>query len=456
MYSFEVESMTKDMTNGSPMKLILGFSVPLLFGFLFQQFYNLMDTLIVGRFLGVNDLAAVGATGSINFLIIGFCMGVCNGFAIPLAHKFGAGDYKGMRGFMMNAIYLSAIFAVVMTVLTVLFCMPILKLMRTPENIINGAYSYIVIIFIGIPVTYLYNLISGIIRAMGDSKTPVVFLVIAALMNIGLDIFFITVIGTGVEGAAWATVISQLISGVGCLVYSIKHFEILHPEKDEMEIRKDYMMTLCGMGVPMGLQYSITAIGSVVLQSAVNSLGSDAVAAMTAGSKIGLFFCCPFDALGSTMATYGGQNVGAKKLDRVSAGLKAASVLGVAYAIAAFCILFVFRDALAQFFVGTAEPEVVANAGLFLVINSAFYIALAFVNIVRFLIQGMGYSKFAILAGVFEMAARTLVGFAFVPVFGYTAACFASPVAWIFADVFLFPAYFHVLKKTKKLLNYEA
>ena len=211
-------------------------------------------------------------------------------------------------------------------------------------------------------------------------------------------------------------------------------------------------MTLCGMGVPMGLQYSITAIGSVILQSAVNSLGSHAVAAMTAGSKIGMFFCCPFDALGSTMATYGGQNVGAKKLDRVSGGLKAASILGCAYAVLAFVIMFVFRGTLAGFFVGEAEPEVVSNAGLFLLINSAFYIPLAFVNIVRFLIQGMGYSKFAILAGVFEMVARTLVGFAFVPVFGYVAACFASPVAWIFADAFLFPAYFHVLKKTKKML----
>ncbi len=408
------------MTNGSPMKLILGFSVPLLFGFLFQQFYNLMDTLIVGRFLGVDDLAAVGSTGSVNFLIIGFCMGVCNGFAIPLAHKFGAGDYKGMRGFMMNAIYLSAIFAV--------------------------------IIFWGIPVTYLYNLVSGIIRSMGDSRTPVVFLVIAAVINIGLDLFFIVVLGTGVEGAAWATVISQLISGVGCLIYSIRHFEILHPEKEEMQVNKTYMMTLCGMGVPMGLQYSITAIGSVILQSAVNSLGSHAVAAMTAGSKIGMFFCCPFDALGSTMATYGGQNVGAKKLDRVSGGLKAASILGCAYAVLAFVIMIFFRGALAGFFVGEAEPEVVSNAGLFLLINSAFYIPLAFVNIVRFLIQGMGYSKFAILAGVFEMVARTLVGFAFVPVFGYVAACFASPVAWIFADAFLFPAYFHVLKKTKKML----
>lgn len=212
--------MTKDMTNGSPMKLILGFSIPLLFGYLFQQFYNLVDTLIVGRFLGVDALAAVGSTGSLNFLIIGFCMGVCNGFAIPLAHKFGAGDYKGLRAFMVNAVYLSAVFAVVMTIVTVVFCRPILELMRTPDNIIDGAYLYIVIIFAGIPATYLYNLISAIIRSMGDSKTPVVFLVISSVMNIVLDLVFIINLHLGVAGASLATVISQAVSGIGCMIYS--------------------------------------------------------------------------------------------------------------------------------------------------------------------------------------------------------------------------------------------
>lgn len=445
--------MTKDMTVGSPMKLILGFSVPLLFGFLFQQFYNLMDTLIVGRFLGVEALAAVGSTGALNFLIIGFCMGVCNGFALPLAHRFGAGDYRGMRAFMMNAIYLAVIFAVVMTVITVVFCRPILRLMQTPENIIGEAYRYIVIIFIGIPVTYLYNLVAGIIRSMGDSKTPVVFLVIASVLNIALDIVFIVGFHSGVAGAALATVISQGVSGVGCLIYSWKRFDILHPNIQERSVNTSYMKTLCGMGVPMGLQYSITAIGSVILQSAVNTLGSDAVASMTAGSKIGMFFCCPFDALGSTMATYGGQNVGAKKMERIAAGLKSCSVLGICYSIVAFVILALAGRQLAMFFVESAETQVIENVQLFLLINSAFYIPLAFVNIVRFLIQGMGYSKFAILAGVCEMAARTLVGFVFVPIFGFPAACFASPVAWIFADAFLFPAYFHVFKKTKKMLN---
>ena len=230
--------MTKDMTNGSPMKLILGFSVPLFFGMLFQQFYNLMDTLIVGQFLGVDALAAVGSTGSVNFLIIGFCMGVCSGFAIPLSHRFGEGDHEGLRRYMMNAVYLSAAFAAVMTVLTVVFCRPVLRLMQTPDNIMNDAYTYIVIIFAGIPATYLYNLISGIIRSLGDSRTPVVFLTIAALLNIALDLLFIIVCGMGVAGAALATVASQLIAGAGCVAYSLKHFEILHVNRAERGVFK--------------------------------------------------------------------------------------------------------------------------------------------------------------------------------------------------------------------------
>ena len=380
-------------------------------------------------------------------------MGVCNGFAIPLAHRFGAGDYKAMRAFMMNAVYLAVVFAAVMTVLTVVYCKPILRLMRTPENIIDDAYIYIVIIFAGIPATYLYNLISGIIRSMGDSRTPVVFLTIASVLNIALDLVLIITFDMGVAGAALATVISQAVSGLGCLIYSLGKFEILHADEEERKINTFYMKTLCNMGVPMGLQYSITAIGSVILQSAVNTLGSDAVAAMTAGSRISMFFCCPYDALGSTMATYGGQNVGAKKLDRIREGLKSCSILGIVYSIIAFVVLFFAGEWLAGFFVESARASIIGDVQLFLMLNSAFYIPLAFVNIVRFLIQGMGYSKFAVLAGVFEVVARALVGFVFVPVFGFPAACIASPVAWIFADAFLFPAYFHVYKKTKLMLN---
>lgn len=446
---------TKDMTQGEPMKLILGFSVPLLFGFLFQQFYSVVDTVIVGRFLGVNALAGVGSTGSLNFMVIGFCMGVCNGFAIPLSHKFGAKDYSGLRRFMANGMWLSIVFAAVMTVVICVFCRRILIWMKTPADIFADAYTYIFIIFIGIPVTYLYNMLSGIIRSTGDSKTPLVFLTLSSLLNIALDLLCIIAFKMGVAGAALATVISQGVSGVLCLIYMMKKFPILHVEKEEWKIDKGLMKILCGMGIPMGLQYSITAIGSVILQAAVNTLGSGAVAAVTAGSKVGMFFCCPFDALGSTMATYGGQNVGARKLERIGQGLKACSVLGVAYSVIAFAVLYLFGDKLSALFVDTAESGLLADARFFLILNSAFYIPLAFVNIVRFLIQGMGFGTFAILAGVCEMVARGLAGVLLVPAFGFAGACFASPFAWILADIFLFPAYFYVKRKLYSTFEQE-
>lgn len=447
------KNSTKDMTVGSPMKLILGFSVPLLFGFLFQQFYSVVDTIIVGKVLGVNALASVGATGSINFMIIGFCMGVCNGFAIPVAHKFGAKDYSGMRQIVANSAWLSALFSIVMTIAVCALCRDILTWMNTPEDIFEGAYSYILWIFIGIPATYLYNLLSGIIRSMGDSKTPLVFLAISSVLNIVLDLVCIISFQMGVAGAAVATVVSQVISGVLCLFYMIKKFEILHITREEWRINADHMKVLCGMGIPMGLQYSITAIGSVILQTSVNALGSVAVASVTAASKVSMFFCCPFDAMGSTMATYGGQNVGAKKLDRLGQGLRACSILGILYSVVALVVLYFFGDDLSSLFMDAGEKEILAQARMMLIVNASFYIPLAFVNIVRFLIQGMGFSTFAILAGVFEMVARAIAGLLLVPYFGFFGACFANPLAWIFADIFLVPAYFHVRKKLDRMMG---
>lgn len=442
--------MTRDLTEGNPFSLILGFSIPVLFGFLFQQFYNVVDTAIVGKFLGKEALAAVGATGSVNFLVIGFCMGICNGFAIPVAQKFGAKDFVLMRRYVMAATYLSIVFSAVLTILTVVFCRPLLVLMRTPSNILDGAVGYISVIFAGIPVIFLYNLTAGIIRSLGDSKTPLYFLVFASILNIVLDIVFITCFSWGVVGAAIATVISQGISGILCLFFMAKKFEILKMSKDDRKIRSELFPVLCGQGVPMGLQYSITAIGSVILQSSVNTLGSDAVASVTAGTKLSMFFSTPFDALGTTMATWGGQNAGAQKYPRLKKGLLVSCAIGLGYSAIAFVIMIFFGNALGRIFINANETLVLSQAHQFLLMNSAFYFPLALVNIIRFLIQGMGFSRFAVLAGVFEMAARTLVGMIFVPLFGYSAACLASPTAWIFADCFLIPAFFWCYKKLSK------
>ena len=442
--------MTRDLTEGNPFSLILGFSIPVWFGFLFQQFYNIVDTAIVGKFLGKEALASVGVTGSVNFLVIGFCMGVCNGFAIPIAQKFGAKDFSLMRKFVMSAAYLSVLFSVVLTVVTVVFCRPLLVLMRTPENILDGAAGYIGVIFAGIPVIFLYNLTAGIIRSLGDSKTPLYFLILASVLNIVLDVVFITVFSWGIVGAAVATVISQGISGLLCLFYMSRKFEVLKMSREDKKIHSHLFPVLCGQGVPMGLQYSITAIGSVILQASVNTLGSDAVASVTAGSKLGMFIVSPYDALGTTMSTWGGQNAGAGKYPRLKQGLLVSCAIGFVYSIFAFVMMVLFGNVLSRIFINADETLVLAQSHQFLVLNAAFYFPLALVNIVRFLIQGMGFSRFAILAGVFEMVARTLVGIVFVPIFGYSAACLASPAAWVFADCFLIPAFFWCYKKLEQ------
>jgi putative MATE family efflux protein len=441
---------TQDMTTGNPSKIILGFSIPLLFGMLFQQFYSMADTIIVGKYLGVEALAAVGSTGSINFMIIGFCMGICNGFAIPVAQKFGASDYKLLRKYVANSAWLSIIISIVMTVVVCIFCREILVWMKTPSDIIDGAYEYIFVIFLGIPVTFLYNLLAGIIRSLGDSKTPLFFLIISSVINIILGLYLIIFIHMGIAGSAWATVISQGISGVCCLLFMRKKYEILKFEKDELKINRKCISRLCYIGIPMGLQYSITAIGSVILQTAVNNLGSAVVASVAAASKISAFLCCPFDALGSTMATYAGQNVGARKLDRISKGIKSSIIIGSVYSIIALIISIFLGKSVALIFIDSNEIQILSQVVKFLIIVAAFYIPLCFVNVVRFTIQGMGYSTFAILAGVCEMAARSVCGFIMVPIFGYVAVCLASPFAWICADAFLIPAYGIVLKKMKK------
>ena len=435
--------MTKDLTTGSPMRLIFSFTMPILFGMLFQQFYNLVDTMIVGKLLGAGALAAVGATGSINFFVIGFCMGLCSGFAIPVAQRMGAREFSEMRRFVANAAYLAAAFALVLTAATGLLCRDILTLMRTPADIFENSYTYIFIIFMGIPATILYNLLAGIIRSLGDSKTPVYFLALSSFLNIFLDLALILWFHAGVAGAAIATVVSQGVSGLACLLYMTKRYPILRMTREECRPSGRHCGMLCMMGVPMGLQYSITAIGSIVLQSAVNTLGSTYVAAVAAGSKLFQLLACPYDAMGSAMATYCGQNVGACKLDRLGKGVRSCALMGLIYAIIAFLAMLAFAPQCAMLFLDPGEPELVRLVDLtrqYIVTLTAFFFTLALVNIVRFSIQGMGYSAFAILAGVLEMVARTVVGGVLVPMFGYTAACFASPAAWVCADLFLIPA----------------
>ena len=439
--------MTKDMTSGNPLKLIIGFAIPMFLGMLFQQFYSMVDTVIVGKFLGVGPLAGVGSTSSLNFLVIGFCTGVCNGFAIPVSQMFGAKRDSELRRFVANSAWLCVIFSVVITTAIVACCRPLLTLLHTPEDIFEYAYVYIVIIFLGIPTTFLYNVTAAIIRSLGDSRSPVVFLAIASGINIVLDIVFIVAFHMGVEGPALATVISQGISGLLSLFYMKKKFEILRISKEEWKMRGSYMKTLCYMGIPMGLQYSVTAIGTLVIQAAINGFGSMTVAGVTAAQRINAFISCPIEAIGATMAPYSGQNMGASKLDRVGKGLRDASLLGFVISAVLFVFVLLTGKQLSLLFLDTADAQVVAYSYRFLVFTAAGYCLLVLVNTVRFTIQGMGFSVFAITSGVLEMIARSLAGLVVVPLIGYTGICLAHPMAWIFADAFLIPAFFYCKKK---------
>lgn len=439
--------MTKDLTTGSPLKLIITFTFPAFLGMLFQQFYNVVDTIIVGKLLGIGPLAGVGATGSLNFMVLGFCMGICNGFAIPVAQKFGAGDQVELRKFVANSLWLVAIIALVLTVPVCVFCRPILRVMNTPEDVFEYAYQYIFIIFLGIPAALLYNILAAILRSLGDSKTPVLFLALSSVLNIGLDIISIKVWGMGVDGTALATVISQGVSGVICFYYMKKRFTVLQMSREERRPDGAKMKRLCYMGIPMGLQYSITAIGSLVIQATMNGFGSVAVAGATAANRINGFLTCPIEALGASMAPYVGQNLGAGKLDRVSRGVIDASLCGFVSSGVLFVIIWLYGAQLTGIFLDVPDPEVTAYAVEFLRIVGAGYCLLTLVNVVRFSIQGLGFSVLAILSGVMEMIARCFAGLVIAPHIGFAAVAMGHPLAWLFADIFLIPAFLLCRKK---------
>ena len=314
-------------------------------------------------------------------------------------------------------------------------------------------HIYIIVIFAGIPVMYLYNLTAGIIRALGDSKTPLYFLIVAALLNIVLGIVSIQFMGLGVAGPAYATVTSQLVSGILCVIFMVKRFHILKLKSGEGGVSARHIKILLSMGIPMGLQYSITAIGSVILQTAVNGLGAVVVAAVTAGSKISSFCVAVTDALGATMATYCGQNVGAGKLERVKEGVIVATIIGIIYSAIIFVLMIFIGGELPKFFIDATKTDVIEKARIFLLWNSGFYFALIFVNVWRNSIQGMGFPMFAILSGVCEMFARGFIGFVAVPHLGFVAACMASPLAWIVADMFLIPGFLYCINVLREVFR---
>lgn len=449
-------AQAKEMTSGASFPLILNFTLPLLLGNLLQQTYSLMDAAIVGKYLGINALASVGASTSVVFLILGFCTGCCSGFSIPVAQKFGARDYVTMRRFISVSLKISGVMSVALAVITSLLCAYILRTMQTPENIFDGAYTYLLITFIGIPSIFFYNLLSGIIRALGDSKTPFWFLLLSSVLNIILDLFCIIVLGWGVAGAAIATVFSQGVSSVLCYIYMNRKYEILKTTPSERRFRSDIARQLLGIGVPMGLQFSITAIGSIMLQSANNALGTACVAAFTAAMRIKMFFMCALDSLGIAMATYSGQNYGAGKSIRIWQGIKSSYVMMLVYVAAINIIIWCFAEKFALLFIDPSETEVIKDTALFLHINLSFFPLLGSLIILRYTIQGAGYTKLAMFSGVSEMIARIMVSLVVVPLFGYLGVCYGDPTAWLFANLFLTPAFIYVYRRLKLIARPEA
>ena len=448
-------AQSKEMTSGPCLPLIFNFTLPLLLGNMLQQTYSLIDAAIVGKFLGINALASVGASTSVVFLILGFCNGCCGGFGIPVAQKFGARDYVSMRRLVSVSLKLAGIMSVGIALITCLLCAFILRTMQTPENIFQDAYWYLLITFIGVPCTFFYNLLSRIIRALGDSKTPFWFLLFATILNVLLDLLCILVFHWGVAGAAIATVFSQGVSAVLCYFYMYRKFEILRMQPADKRFRPELARQLIFVGVPMGLQFSITAIGSIMLQSANNALGTACVAAFTAAMRIKMFFLCMLESLGIAMATFCGQNYGAGKPERIWTGVKAASLMMIVYVAAVAIILWGFSEKFVLLFVDPSETEIIADAALFLHISVSFFPVLGLLCILRYSIQGAGYTKLAMFSGVSEMIARILVSVVAVPLWGFWAVCFGDPTAWVFADAFLIPAFIYVYRRLRLIVARE-
>ena len=449
-YAKAKTSSVSDMTVGSPLRQITKFALPLILGYILQQMYLVIDAAIVGRWIGVEALAAVGASSSIMFLVMGFCNGACAGFAIPVAQSFGAKDYHKMRIYVANAVRISAVIATVVTLLSLMFCHRILQLVNTPADIFHDAYIFLMLQFAAIPLTFGFNLFSGQIRALGNSRQPFYFLITSAIINILLDVVLILGCRMGVAGAGIATWLSQALSVALCIWYIRKHMQLLIPNGKELQFDNKRTSILLNNGVPMGLQFSITGIGIIMLQSANNALGTTCVAAFTASMRIKYLFTCVFENIGVAMATYCGQNLGARKMERITRGVKDAICLMLVYFVFTFIVIYPFADWMMRLFVDSGEAEVVSRAAQFMRIANYFYPALGLLTILRYSIQGLGFSNLSMLSGVMEMIARCGVSLWLVPALAWTGVCLGDPVAWCMADVFLIPAFIWVQHRLKK------
>ena len=441
--------MFKSMTDGSPTRSIIGFALPILIGNIFQQFYNMADTIIVGNTLGSQALAGVGSTGTISFLFFGLISGMCVGFTVVTAQKFGANDLEGMRKTVGSAVVLSAVITVVMTAVTVIGMRPLLIIMNTQDSFFDQAYDYIIVISAGLFAQVTYNLLAAVLRALGNSRAPLVFLIISALLNIVLDIWFIVGIGMGTEGAAYATVISQLVSSVLCFIYIVKMVPLLHLKKEDFIPDRRLMLNQIRLGCPMALQFSVTALGSMILQSALNPFGHLAVAGYTAASKIEQIGTQAYVACGTTMATYCAQNTGAKQYYRIRRGFRSIMVMAVIYTVVIGPVFYLFGKYMTVLFVKEDISLIMPYADMYIKNSSLFLLPLSVVIIFRNGLQGIGYALMPFLGGVAELGARWAVAMIGAAQESYHIICLASPFAWVAAAVLLIVVYIVVVRNPK-------
>lgn len=438
------------MTTGSPAKLIIRFMIPMFLGNLFQQFYNVVDSIVAGQFLGVQALAAIGSTGSLMFFVIGWLNGLTSGFAIMVAQCFGAKKEDRMRHYVAMSVYLSVAFALVMTIGLTLANEPILRLMNYSEEIMPEVKAYMGIIYAGLLVTVAYDALSAFLRALGDSRSPLYFLMISAGINVFLDIVFIVVMGMGVEGCAYATVIAQAISAFCCFIYIVKKYPILHLKKEDFRYSWNSVKKLLGLGIPMALQFSITAIGTIIVQGAVNVYGETYMAGFSAAGKLQNILTTVFVAFGATVATYVGQNRGAGRIDRVREGVRCTQYMILAWSVIAMILMFFFGKYMTCIFVNSSETDVLAVSVEYFHTVFWCYPFLGSIFLYRNTLQGMGYGLVPMMGGIFELAARTIIVLLVAGHTSFRGVCLADPAAWIAALIPLVPYYIYIMRKQKQ------
>lgn len=442
--------MELDMTKGSPTKLIARFIIPIIIGNIFQQFYSMADTIIVGRYVGLEALGAVGATGTISFLILGFVQGMTTGFTVQTAQYYGAGDEQGLKRSVYSAGFLSTIVTLVMTLVSVAFMDTLLTWMNTPADMYKMARDYIIIICGGMAFSVVYNLMASILRAIGNSVVPVVLLIVAAFLNILLDIVFIATLHMGVSGAAYATLVSQAVSGLLCILYIWKKVPVLHFGREHIKLHGQCVRNQLSVGVPMALQYSITAVGTIMVQSALNLLGSTVVGAYSVACKVENLVTQPYPAMGATMATYGAQNRGVNDLDRISKGAKVASIMTIVYSVLIYGVLLFILPYAIRLFV-TEDIEVVYGyAKTYLSISGLFFIPLGMIFLFRNLLQGCGYGFLPMMGGVVELISRAVAASIAASMLSFVGVCIANVSAWLSAGVFFFVLYLILMRRMRQ------